>query len=669
MAVTTRGRVRGMQRWLAVLAGGVLAGSAPGQVLFDFETDLEGWAEVTFPEEGQVVSAAQSTAAASTGSGSMAVTKTPDEFSWTVQVSATNGLFHTAVSDALEDADNTYELVFDMIFRAVDLPGAGGTNTTFCNSLVAMSSDVATNAAGETVTGGWNQTQDAFGLGGVDIQALTDTQTLEVRVPLSTFNLTPGSSYYEMTLSLNGNYGSNASATVYYDNFRLELFSPIFFDFSGGLDGWMADELCGDVGLAAGVPAGDQSLRLIYTDFGPCRAGQVTKGPGDGHPMYRLIRDAVRDNPSNYTLDFDLILLASDLPGGATFLNPYVTFNADDGMSFDSQILADFQVDLASITADTIIPMQIPLDTWLWPADANWEPTFIQLLLGTEVDNGGNYSFYFDNFAIRPIVVEPPPPIFITGLDLQLDGSLSLSWSSVTDAVYSVSMATDPTAGDWTVIASNLLAEPPANILADLLPTEALGLFRVERSLGGIVVPLFDFETGLDDWMVFGGNANTSITNAPEQATSGDYSLAVSQLGDGFRWNVQWNSDNPSNTTFMAISNALAEDPRAWYFAFDVTYTPTNTPDANFAQLFVAFNGDAGWTQFDNQVNLNGAQIDNLRASTNNLVFTLSYSLFESGWDPASTYFQVNLGFNGDWGAQEPMTVFFDHFRLTTLKP
>lgn len=179
--------------------------------------------------------------------------------------------------------------------------------------------------------------------------------------------------------------------------------------------------------------------------------------------MYRLIRDAVRDDPASYYLEFDLILLVDDLPAGATFVRPLIAFNGDDGMSWDQRILTDFEIDLTAITVDTILPLRIPLDTWLWPADSTWEPTFIQMHLGTEVDDGASYSFYFDNLAIRPMVIVPAPPILITELALASGGPLSLSWSSVTDAVYSISMATDPTAMDWTIIADAVVAEPPVN--------------------------------------------------------------------------------------------------------------------------------------------------------------------------------------------------------------
>ena len=46
---------------------------------------------MSFPEPGQVNTATQSTVVATSGSGSMAVSKTPDGFSWTVQIVGSTG--------------------------------------------------------------------------------------------------------------------------------------------------------------------------------------------------------------------------------------------------------------------------------------------------------------------------------------------------------------------------------------------------------------------------------------------------------------------------------------------------------------------------------------------------------------------------------------------------
>ena len=608
---------------LLVLCG-LAVGAGPlashAQQFADFEGGLDSFYAWGSPETGQTVAVSITNLVATSGAQSLCATKTPDGFSWTFAVSgsaASNNItFFNAMTDALNDTSNQYELVFDSIYELGSIPNAGTTNIGYINHLVAMSDD-----------DGWTQTPDAYGVGWDVLRNLSNTVTRVIRVPLDILGLVPNSSFYQMVVSINGDWGTNDTVRMYYDDFRIEVVSDIVFDFESGLGDWVTDTTAGSCG---GLPPevftdfptlGNSALALSNGYSFPCRMAEVTKTIGSGHSLYRHLTEAVRGGAANYNLEFELIIRKSDLSPSTTFVAPIIAFGGDDGFTLDEVYLATNTV--SGLVGTTSVIMQVSLDTWNFPADPEWNPSFVSLHVGRTMNGGITDAnrVYYDNFAIRP---KPPLPSPVL-TDIAVPGDVVLTWDSHTGMYYAVERATSLNP-DWAPITNNVEATPPQNTWTGYTPSGSPEFFRLDTSDKLVLVePLIDYETGEEGFVLYNTNNPTVIYATNVFATSGTNSLAVAQTDDGFRWNTQWTMGDLTNNqpVWVSVSNAL-ESAYQWYIVADYTWNGPDIPaGCTFVQTFIAFNGDGadpGWIQFQpTDLSLNGAQIAALQNETNSI--------------------------------------------------
>lgn len=171
--------------------------------LYSWETGLEGWASSGFPT--RPVTVATSSLTATHGQQSLAVTQTGDGFSWNARARLTaDGLL--AVQQSLAHRPQDYVLQVDVTYRDALVP----------NAVTWMNTSLAVNDA----VGGWSDIHSLAQTSG-----RTDT-TITVEIPLQALtSLRTQSSWVDVILGLNGNWGSGA-ATVFYDNFRIVNLNP-----------------------------------------------------------------------------------------------------------------------------------------------------------------------------------------------------------------------------------------------------------------------------------------------------------------------------------------------------------------------------------------------------------------------------------------------------------
>ena len=671
-------------RWPALGLAALFSAAAqvvPAQQFADFETGMDGFVVHGNITSNHVVTAGTSSLVSSTGANSLRVSKSPDGFSWTVRVDghavSNNVAFYNAVSNALNDPTESYDVAFEIIYVPGDIPGAGTTDTTWLFTLPRMQSDAgAANYAN-------------IGLSGSDIENLTSTRVQNVRIPLDFFNLSPTSPYYILYLSLNGDWGTGTAA-VYYDNFRVEVTpvvptTGVVFDFNDGLDGWVSNSGA-EIGLSTNIPTTGEVSLYVSDDFpGKVRHGRVTKYPGDAHPFFDYVRSAVRDDPSRYNLEFDFIVRPVDFPSAPVWVRPWFAWNGDDGFGWvEPDLPSEYQVDLTTITGDTVIPMQVPLDQWFTVYNDPWTPTYIQLQAGAHVSSSlGVYKFYYDNFAIREIPSTLPPSAFIT--DIDVPGNVTLSWQSHTGSYYSVERATSLNP-DWAPIASNLVATPPLNTYAGYAPSGAVEYFRLQ-TFDQVVLeePLFSFETGLEGWGLVDTNSPTVIVATNLVATDGTNSLALVRTTTGFHWDTFYALGADDFVTnippvWTAISNALTDVSNQWFIAADFTWNGAGiatNPVPTYIKMQVAFNSNTnsmgGWMDYGDVFTLQGSTvIGNLAAGGSSVTKTWGIPIEDTGWSTditTNSFLQIQWGLHGDWAGGDTMVGHVDNWRLTTVAP
>lgn len=650
---------------LSLLVACVCMLSASAQQFADFETGMDGFTVAAGTASNHTVTAATSNLVATSGVNSLCVSKTPDGFSWAIEVSGTastgNTNFYNAVDAARNDPTNAYELVFDAIYVSNAIPNAGTTNIGWINFQVAMQDDAAS----------WEQA-DPVGVGSDVLQNLSSNEAHEARVALSNYEgLSKSTTSYQMIIALNGNWGTNDAVSIYFDNFRVEPKNYVFYDFQDSVQGWTFDEGCGlTVGWRTNFPGmeGEGMLFLDHDLPGPCRSGKGS--PGAGNPGHTLLVDAVNDDPSMYNLEFDFNLRRDYLPGDATFVRPMIGIFGD-GLGWEGgKVLTELEVDLTTLTGTTSIHASVRLDTLrtLWPAPG-WDPTWVQYQAGKDIDGTGLNGVYYDNFALVPVFVPEAEESVIT--DLAVNDDVAVTWDSSAGYYYQVEHATSLNP-DWAPVSGYSAATPPQNTWTGAVAAGSPSFYRVGATLEPVEV-LFDFETDEEGWAVFGApdNSNSFVVATNLFPTSGSNSLAVAQDVTSFRWNTQYASSDPleSDPLWIAVSNAWASG-EDWYLATDVTI---NGPDILGAgvwgvQVFFAFNSLGGWTQFNNAINLGSSTVLNLQNNSNSVTVTWSVPLEDTQWfaSPTNDFLEINVGNNGNFTG---LTTYLDNWRLTTVQP
>ena len=199
-------RARGSLTPMLVLLVIVAAISSSGyaQQLHTFETDLEGWMNVSFGLPGVVID--RSSTGATQGGMAMSIQQPEDQFSWNAQVNYGGGSAgFNAWANAVDLGASLFELQFDVTYDTQSIPQ--GDPPTFTDISIAVNADT-----------GWSQIDSLGGSNGV-----TD-ETVNVAVPLTDLENLPGSSgdtgFFQLNIGMNGDWGLDP-ATFYFDNFRL----------------------------------------------------------------------------------------------------------------------------------------------------------------------------------------------------------------------------------------------------------------------------------------------------------------------------------------------------------------------------------------------------------------------------------------------------------------
>jgi hypothetical protein len=170
---------------------------------------------------------------------------------------------------------------------------------------------------------------------------------------------------------------------------------------------------------------------------------------------------------------------------------------------------------------------------------------------------------------------------------------------------------------------------------------------------------LFSWENGLEGWSVpsFAGKPAT-VQQSTTGVTAGAHSVAVTQTGDNFSWDLGVTLTGDPLTQF---SLALA-DKANYRLEYDVTYNTTSIPQnggVTFINQSIAINNAAGtWTQVDSKGGTNGRTNQTIHVS----IPLSTFSTLASGSSSYSIYFALN----GNWGTL-PATVYFDNLRLVNI--
>lgn len=188
-------------------------------VLYSFEEGLQGFFYPNFETEPASSLTQVTTAGATDGMHSLAITKPTSPWTWDSRVQMTGDQLQ-ALQDALADDIDDYVLEIDVTYVADDLP--------------ANLSAIDLHVSFESNLDAWSQ---AFPF--AQIGSPSD-QTITVEIPLNAFDLTAGLSSANMHLGFAGDW--SGSATVYLD--RIALTDTTFvapenadFDGDGDIDG------------------------------------------------------------------------------------------------------------------------------------------------------------------------------------------------------------------------------------------------------------------------------------------------------------------------------------------------------------------------------------------------------------------------------------------------
>lgn len=171
---------------------------------------------------------------------------------------------------------------------------------------------------------------------------------------------------------------------------------------------------------------------------------------------------------------------------------------------------------------------------------------------------------------------------------------------------------------------------------------------------------LFNFETGLDGWILSGFNAKpVTLANSTFGATAGSQSLAITQTGDGFSWNTLRN--NSGTDAFYNAMNTAAANESVWTLEFDVTYRDVDIPNGTFLNLSLWVNSDNGFRDIHSQGFTTTAEDRTIHVAVPLTSLSGTDQLAVN-----SSFYQMGIGMNGNWGAG-PATIYVDNISLTPV--
>ena len=189
------------------------------QVLYSFEDGLNGFFYPNFEVEPETILSQVSGTGVTDGDHSLAITKPTAPWTWDARVVMTGDPLQ-ALQDALADNIDDYVLEIDVTYVAADLP----------SDLFSIDMHVSFESNLDSWSQDWPHAL---------ITEPTD-QTITVKIPLNSFELTPGLTSANFHLGFGG--GWSGEATVYVD--RIALTDTTFvapenadFDGDGDVDG------------------------------------------------------------------------------------------------------------------------------------------------------------------------------------------------------------------------------------------------------------------------------------------------------------------------------------------------------------------------------------------------------------------------------------------------
>jgi hypothetical protein len=172
---------------------------------------------------------------------------------------------------------------------------------------------------------------------------------------------------------------------------------------------------------------------------------------------------------------------------------------------------------------------------------------------------------------------------------------------------------------------------------------------------------LFSWENGLEGWSVpnFAGKPAT-VQQSTTGATAGAHSIAVTQTGDNFSWDL---GVTLTGDPLTQLSLALADNRANYRLEYDVTYNTASIPQnggVTFINQSIAINNAAGttWSQADSVGQTNGRTNQTIHVA----IPLTEFSTLATGSSSYSIYFALN----GNWGTL-PATIYFDNLRLVNI--
>lgn len=187
----------------------------------------------------------------------------------------------------------------------------------------------------------------------------------------------------------------------------------------------------------------------------------------------------------------------------------------------------------------------------------------------------------------------------------------------------------------------------------------ALSVLVIPSSRATIV---FSWESGYEGWQPSGFNARDVDLNLSNiGATDGNGSLAVTQVGQGFSWNII-RTNVGQDDFYNIINNAVLDGAEKYLFEMDITYRNDSVPDGvTYINASIAFNSDAGYKD-----------IHSLAPTSGTEDITIHVSMPLNSWQIAanSSFYQMVIAVNGDWGpVPAGATIFYDNVQITNTVP
>ncbi len=459
-----------------------------------------------------------------------------------------------------------------------------------------------------------------------------------------------------------------------------------------------------DPGMAVGdkgVTDGDQSLSIVFT--GTNSGGGITHFdrplrldvPNPG-PLYDLF-NTVAATPAIYRLRYDVTIDSALLP---TFNNvgleePFVSVGVFANSGAFGEAFNQVNVDPNNVAGVTTFNVETNASQLNLVVDAS----FYQLgfNINGNWDLNDDVTLYLDNLRfdlVAPDLDEDADvdqddwAIFmanhkgdLSALTVEqqfLAGDLDGDGDNDFNDFVLFEQGFDAISGGGSFAAMLASVPEPASVTLVLLGTVALLSQRRRKarrflvllllaaampmlSSPGYAQQLHTFETDLEGWAGVGfGLPGVVLGQSTTGVTEGSMAMAITQPEDGFSWNAQVNYGGGS-TGFNTWANAIDLGASLFELQFDVTYNTLDIPQGDpptFTNVSIAVNSDTGWSQID------GLAVSNaITDETINVAVPLQDLINLPATSAEASFFQLNIGMNGDWGLA-PATYYFDNFRL-----